>query len=300
MADLGFVGVGLMGHGMAANLLRAGHTLTVIAHKNRAPVEDLVARGAAEAADLASLARGRDAILLCVSNSKVVESVIGEMEPALEAGQLIVDATTADPSSTRRLFARLAERGVEMADAPVTGSSAKAKAGQLASLVGAEPSVFPRVEALISAYASTIRHFGPPGSGHEAKLVNNVVTMGTAALLTEAYLMAQRLGLDWRALHEVMANGAARSGTLEFLVGPAVEGDYRGLAFTLENAAKDVRTYCAMAAGRSALSPLARILREYYETAVTAGHGARYVSELLDPELSGLGARPDLPAPEEG
>ena len=125
MTKIGFVGVGMMGHGMAKNLIKAGNDLTVIAHRNRAPVDDLVVLGAMESSTLAELSAASDVIFFCLSDSSVVEAVVAELKPDLRAGQNIVDATTARPQSTVALQEELKERGVDFVDAPITANPEK-------------------------------------------------------------------------------------------------------------------------------------------------------------------------------
>ena len=283
MARLAFVGVGLMGQGMAANLLAAGHDLTVVVHRNRAPVEALLGNGAHEAADLAALARDAEVIFFCLSNSEVVEQVVEGLRPHLRAGQTIVDTSTADPVSTVALAAALTERGIDLVDAPVTGGPPQAAAGQLATLVGAAPEAFERTRPLLECYSKSVTYFGPPGAGHQAKLLNNFVTQGTVVLIARAYGLARALDIDWAALYRIMSGGAARSGTLEKMVAPALEGDFRGQAFSLENAAKDLRYFARLAEKAGRPEPLAGMAQEVLSAALQAGFGERYVSELLDP-----------------
>ncbi|MEC8135268.1 MAG: NAD(P)-binding domain-containing protein [Pseudomonadota bacterium] len=146
MTKIGFVGVGMMGHGMAKNLMKAGNDLTVIAHRNRAPVDDLVGLGALESPKLAGVSASSDIIFFCLSNSSVVEAVVAELKPDLRAGQIIIDATTARPQSTVALQEELKELGVHFVDAPITANPEKAELGQLTSLVGAAHEVFRQVE----------------------------------------------------------------------------------------------------------------------------------------------------------
>ena len=122
MTKVGFIGVGLMGHGMAENLMKSGNNLTIIAHRNRAPVDDLVGKGALEVETLSSLSRASEVIFLCLSDSEVVENVIAQLKPDLRAGQTIVDATTACPQSTMRVDQELRVIGVDFVDAPVTAN----------------------------------------------------------------------------------------------------------------------------------------------------------------------------------
>ena len=285
MAKVGFVGVGLMGHGMAANLMAKGNELTVIGHRNRVPVEDLVSRGAVEAETFQSLSEASDIFFFCLSDSDVVEQVVGDLWPHLREGQIIVDATTANPVSTKRLHAALQKVGVAMVDAPVTANPAAAELGKLTSLVGADEDIYPRVKPLIETYSVTVIHFGPPGMGHTAKLMNNFVTQSTGQPLALSYSVARHAGVDWRKLHQAMSGGAARSGTFEKMITPAIEGDFRGHEFSLANAWKDIRYFSDFAHSLGRRTPLVDAVEDTLRRINDAGFGERYVSELLAPEV---------------
>lgn len=285
MTNVGFVGVGLMGHGMAANLMAKGHDLTVIGHRNHAPVEDLVTKGASEVENYEALAHAGDFIFLCLSDSDVVESVIGDLKPHLRAGQCIVDATTSNPVSTQRLCEELCELGVALVDAPITANPAAAELGKLTSLVGASDEVFREVEPLIASYSTTVIHFGPTGMGHTAKLMNNFVTQSTGQLLALSYSVARQAGVDWKKLHQAMSGGAAKSGTFEKMVTPAIEGDFRGHEFSLTNSWKDIRYFAAFAQSLGRVSVLVDGVEQSLKRINDAGFGDRFVSELLDPEV---------------
>ena len=285
MTKVGFVGVGLMGHGMAKNLMKAGNDLTVIAHRNRAPVDDLVGVGAMESQTLAELSAASDVIFFCLSDSSVVEAVAAELKPDLRAGQIIVDATTARPQSTAALQEELKERGVDFVDAPITANPEKAELGQLTSLVGAADEVFRQVEPLIQSYSATVLHFGPTGMGHTAKLMNNFVTQATGQLLALSYSVARQAGVDWTKLHAAMSGGAAKSGTFEKMITPALEGDYRGHEFTLANSWKDIRYFAEFAESLGRKPTLVEGVLDSLEAVNDAGFGDRYVSEMLDPEV---------------
>ena len=284
MAKLGFVGVGLMGHGMAANLLKGGHQVAVTAHRNRAPVEDLVRRGAEEVKALAELPHGREAIFICVATSDQVEAVVKALEPALAPGQIVIDTGTSDPAMTVALALRLAERGVHLVDAPMGGGAQQAEAGQLASLVGGTREDYARVEPWIRCYSAIAVHMGPVGAGHRAKLLNNLLALGQAALVIEAYRMARAEGLDWRKLYEINMGGAARSGALERIMVPALQGDYRGYLFTLENSVKDMSYIVEFAAKGSHAHSLSRAVRSFYEDAVAKEGASLMLSEMLRPK----------------
>src|SRR5262245_31554599 len=247
-----------MGHGMATNLIRGGHEVAIVAHRNRAPVEDLVRRGAEEVKALADLAQGREAIFICVITSEQVEATVTALEPTLRAGQLIIDTGTSDPVATVELAQRLERRGVRLLDAPMGGGAQQAEAGQLASLVGGSPGDYARIEPWIRCYSAIAVHMGPVGSGHRAKLINNLLALGQAALVVEAYRMARAEGLDWQKLYEINMGGAARSGSLERIMVPALKGDYRGCLFTLENSVKDLSYIVDFAATASHSHALSR------------------------------------------
>ncbi len=282
---IGLIGAGLMGHGMALNLLKGGHSVTVLAHRNRAPVEDLVARGAVEAADLAAVAGNAEVILLCLSTSKVVEETIARLRPHLRGGQIVVDAGTSEPETTRRLARELGRIGVGYADAPLTGGPEQAEKAELGVLCGADDKTFAAIEPMLKCFATTIRHFGPPGSGHTAKLISNYLVTGMIALVTEAFAAARKAGLDWGDLFEVMLNGSGNSGVLRKMVAPALAGDFDGYRFSIANAAKDIGYYTELAEKLGCGGDLAEAVARHFAKAVETGHGGRNVSHFLDPAI---------------
>lgn len=281
---VGLIGAGMMGHGMAANLLKAGHRVSVIAHRNRAPVDDLVAKGAREAKTLAEIADA-EVILLCVTTSKVVEDTIAQLRPHLKAGQIIMDAGTSAPAATKKLAHELAAIGVAYADIPLTGGPEQAEQGVLGVLCGATPETFARISPLLGSFATTIRHFGPLGAGHTAKLISNYLVTGMVALVAEAFGAARVATIDWQDLYEVMLNGSGNSGVLRKMVEPALKGDFDGYRFALANAAKDIGYYAELAEGLGCSSKLTDSVAEVFARAVETGHGGRNVSHLLDPAI---------------
>ncbi len=287
---IGFVGVGLMGHGMAANLLKAGFDLTIIAHRNRQPVDDLVARGAHEAATLAELADRTECIILCVTNAKVVESVIEELSEHLTPEHTIIDTSTSDPVVTERLAGRLAGKGVALADAPLTGGAQQAEEGVLGAIVGAGEETYARITPVLKAFCTRICHFGPPGAGHRAKLINNYLVLSMVASIADTFNVARRAGIDWAALFDVMKCGSNYSEALRRIVEPALDGDLDGYKFTLANAEKDVAYYLSFADDAGFTSDLAREVMAVYQRLVAAGHGDLFLSRMIDPETAGKDA----------
>jgi 3-hydroxyisobutyrate dehydrogenase-like beta-hydroxyacid dehydrogenase len=280
---IGFVGVGLMGHGMAANLLKAGYAVSVIAHRNRKPVDDLIARGARETESLAQMTAVSDIIILCVTNSAVVEQVISDLLAHLTARHTIIDTSTADPSSTLKVAGWLAEKDVAFADAPLTGGAQQAEEGVLGVIVGADEPTFQRIKPVLSAFSARIGHFGPVGAGHSAKLINNYLVFAMVAAIADTYRVARRAGVDWGELYEVMKCGSNYSEALRRIVEPALQGDFDGYKFTLDNALKDISYYAAFAEERGLMSGIARQTEDFFRQAVADGHGSLMVSRLIDP-----------------
>jgi len=283
MSRIGFIGVGYMGRGMVGRLLTAGHEVTVVAHRNREPVEALVAKGAHEATSVEALAHGQDAIFLCVTGTPQVEATLAKIGPALTSGQIVVDTGTSVPSSTVAIAAHLAEHGIGWADAPVGGGAQHAERGELASMVGATEADFARVEPWLKSTSRVIHHMGPPGAGHRAKLLNNLVALGQAALVLQAYNVARQQDLDWAKLYDVMMAGAARSGSLERIMVPALKGDFGGYIFTANNAVKDLSYFTDFAIELGATAEVAAALRDYFQHAATQHGGETLLSELLKP-----------------
>ena len=282
---VGFIGLGLMGEGMARRLMAAGHPMTALVHRRREAVDALLAEGAAEARDAADLVARCEVVVTCVPDADAVAALAERMLPALGPGRLWIDVTTSRPALTREVAAAVRDRGAAFADAPVTGGPPQAASGELASLVGCAEADLAAVEAVVGAYSKVVLHFGEVGAGHTAKLLNNLVSQGTMALLAEAFGLARAHGVAWRPLYEAMSSGAARSGTLEKSVGPALDGDYDGARFTIANAAKDLR-YAVELADAPGGCPLARAAHETLRAHAGVGHADAFVSRLLDPALA--------------
>ena len=176
---IGFIGAGMMGSGICKSLLRAGYAVTVIAHRNRAPIDELLGLGATRLNPRSDLAAGADVIMLCVDRAETVEAIMAGLASGLRSGQYVIDVTTGKPETSTKLASSLAANGVTYIDAPVTGAPVHAAAGQLASMVGASPAAFEAVRPVLDAYSAQVLVFGPTGAGITAKLLNNFVTQSS-------------------------------------------------------------------------------------------------------------------------
>jgi 3-hydroxyisobutyrate dehydrogenase-like beta-hydroxyacid dehydrogenase len=282
---IGFVGLGLMGSGMAEHLVAAGHDLWLMAHRNRTFIDPLLANGAHEATDLAGLAQKSDVIFLCLSTAKVVEETVSGLKPHLKRSQIIIDTGTTDPETTRRLARELSHLGISYADAPMTGGPEQVARKEVGALIGADEKTYGAIAPLISCYASRLKHFGPPGSGHVAKLISNYLVIGMIGLVAEAFRAAHAAQVDWKDLYEVMLNGSGNSGVLRKMMDGALAGDFDGYKFSLANAAKDIGYYSSLAEKLGQLTPLTQSVEQIFANAVATGHAGRNVSHLLDPAI---------------
>ena len=280
---IGYVGVGLMGHGAAKNIVDKGYPLTIMGHRNRAPVEDLVKRGAKEAKSVADAARASDILFLCLPSSVEVEATVygsgGVLEGA-HAGLIVVDSTTADPNSTRRIGADLERKGARMLDAPLGRSPKEAEEGRLSTYVGGEPETAKAARAVMECYADTIVEVGALGMGHTMKLINNFISIGNCAVIAEATATAAKLGVDMRKFCEVIQAGGANSRMFQMVMPWLLEGDDSHLKGPLRIAGKDMRFYTRLAEQAPAAAFIAQAVNQTLHLCNVRGHGDRFLPVL--------------------
>ena len=282
---IGFIGVGMMGNGMAKNLVETGFPSAVLGNRNRAPVEDLVKRGAREAKNPADAAAGTDIVFLCVSGSPQVEAIVHGADGLLGAarrGLRIVDCSTSEPDSTARIAAAFATKGVAFIDAPLARTPKEAEEGRLNVMVGATAEDFAAVKPALEAFGENIFHVGGSGAGHKLKLLNNFLAMGHAALIAEALAVGAKTGVDLEALHRVVSVGGANSGIFQLLVPKALKGDYTGLPFILALAQKDMRYYTHMAEAAGMTSFFGELIHQTLTQANNMGYGGKMVGSLIE------------------
>ncbi len=281
---IGLIGVGLMGKGIARNLMQRGFALTLLDHPGNQPTEDLVQGGARMVASPAEVAAASDVILLVVTGAPEVEAVITGARGvlgALRRGATIIDCSTSKPEVTQRLAALVAQAGGHMIDAPMTGLAKQAQEGTLNVLVGGDPALLERVRPVLEAFTKRIMHVGPIGSGNRMKLLHNYVSIGSIALVAEAAAHALRAGVDPAVFVEVLATGGGSGAALERLRMAILSGDGTGVPFVLANAVKDLRYYQAVAGETGAPHAIADAVASALESQVAAGSGQRYLSELV-------------------
>ena len=291
---IGFIGLGLMGHGMAKNLVTKGFPLTVRAHRNRKPLEDLLAAGAKEVGGSAEVARNSDIVFVCVTGAPQVEEIVFGADGIMSAarnGLVVVDTSTSEPGTTAKTREALAQKGVAFVDAPLARTPVEAEQGRLNVMVGADDAMFAKLKPVLGAFAENIIHAGPPGHGLVLKLINNFIAQAICTASAEAVATAAKSGLSIRKLHEVISAGAVNSGLFQMVVGRMLEGDLTGLKFTLSNAAKDLRYYTHFTESMMLPSIIGEAVHQSLVTANALGLGDKYVASLIEAQERVTGTR---------
>lgn len=284
-ATIGFIGLGMMGHGMAMNLLRKGYGVRFSVHRNRANLQDLLDAGGVEAASRRELVAGAEAVILCVTGSPQVEGIVfgaGGLLEAAPPGLLVLDTSTAEPASTARIREAFGARGCAYVDAPLARTPKEAEEGRLNTMVGADTADFERARPILSAFCENVIHVGPPGHGHVLKLINNMLAMTTAAAIAEAVAAAAKSGLSLHSLFEVISAGGVNSGIFRMMVGPMLEGDLSGLKFAIENAQKDLRYYTHLAEALPTNAFVAEAAHQSFVQAANLGLGEKFIPSLFE------------------
>jgi 3-hydroxyisobutyrate dehydrogenase len=274
MERIGFIGLGIMGRGMAANLIKAGFTVTVW-NRTIARMDELVAQGARAGANPADVAARSDIILVCVSDTPDVQGVVLGEQGVLRGarpGSLLIDCSTISPQATKEIATRLAQSGVYMLDAPVSGGSEGAAKGTLSIMVGGDAEQFARALPVFQAMGKTVTHVGGAGAGQTVKLVNQVLVVGNCLAMCEALLLAQAGGVDLQKTYDAISQGAAGSWMFTNRAPQIIRRDWRP-GFTIDLQEKDLRLVMDAADELGAPLPGTALIFQLYRTLQAQGLG---------------------------
>lgn len=276
---VGFIGLGAMGEGMAANVARAG--LLACVWNRSADKAAAFARehGVAQAADPADVARLSDVIISCVSADADVLAVIDAMRPTLDAGKVVVDCSTISVGTARDAARIVADTGAAFLDAPVSGGMEGARNGQLVMMVGGDAQVLERIRPLLEPMTKSVVHMGQAGAGQATKAVNQIMAAGINQAVSEALAFGAAMGLDLDAAISVVGNGAAGNWFVNQR-GPTMIRNVFEPGFKVALHHKDLTICKGMAAERDVALPVVEMTLHHYQRLMQAGHGEEDISAL--------------------
>jgi 3-hydroxyisobutyrate dehydrogenase-like beta-hydroxyacid dehydrogenase len=280
--NIGFIGLGIMGRPMARNLIRAGYRLTVW-NRSAQGIAAMVTEGATAGASARDVAEASDVVITMVGYAEDVEQVAlgagGIVEGAHE-GLVHIDMSTIAPDVTRRIATRLAESGVEMLDAPVSGGEQGAIDGTLSIMVGGDEATFARAEGVLAHYARAVTLMGPSGAGQLTKMVNQICIAGLVQALAEGIDFATRAGLDPERVLDVISKGAAQSWQMENR-GKTMVADKFDFGFAVDWMRKDLGICLDEARNNGATLPVTSLVDQFYGRVQQRGGGRWDTSSLI-------------------
>ncbi|MAY54927.1 MAG: 2-hydroxy-3-oxopropionate reductase [Gammaproteobacteria bacterium] len=281
---VGLIGVGLMGHGIAKNIVTKGWELSFLDQVGNQSTTDLLELGAKPYDKAVDLAAASDVLVLCVTGSPQVEDVLtgsGAVLDGLRPGSIVIDCSTAIPSSTRALAAKVGDKGSDFVDAAMTRTPKEAEEGRLNLLVGGKEESITRIRSLLESFAENIFIAGDVGSGHQLKLIHNIISMGTIALIAEVAACAIQDGMDTTAMVDCLRKGGAGGAALERVAPYILEGNADLLRFTINNAYKDVGYYNTMAEEMDAARLMSKAAYDTLAGQIDQGKGSAFMPELV-------------------
>ncbi len=287
MTTIGFIGVGNMGGGMAANLVRAGHAVRVFDLSAEA-VARAVAAGCAGVASAAEAVAGADAVVTMLPAGRHVAAVHdGDVFPAARADAVLIDCSTIDVATARAVAAKAAERGLAMVDAPVSGGTAAADGGTLTFMVGGPAEAFARAEPILARMGKAVIHAGAAGAGQAAKICNNMLLGATMVATCEAFVLADKLGLDLQTFYDISSRASGQSWSMTSYcpvagVGPitAADRDFEG-GFGAALMLKDLKLALDAAKGADASVPMGAQAEALYQMFAGLGGGGKDFSAIV-------------------
>lgn len=259
---IGLIGAGLMGKPMGMNWLNKGFPVHALVHKK--PIQELITAGAVECRSLRDICENSKYLILMLPSSREVEETCAVLQRHLAPEQMIIDMSTSDPQSTRQIHERMSKAKLRFMDSPVTGGVWGAQAGELSLFVGGPQEWLTEILPVLKAISKTQTHFGPAGSGHLAKLINNYVCIANMAVLAEALPLASASGLDPQKIFDVLTQGTANSKMLEAYGPQIMRGDFEP-RFRISHALKDILLAEKLADGLPVLSGVISLFKKYQE-----------------------------------
>ena len=283
MKNIGFIGVGYMGYGIAKNILKHKNYLFVIANKNRKPIDKIVNEGAKEVKSFEEFAnKNLDALIMCVTNTPIAKSISEKISKVLNSKTLIIDITTHNKTGSMETEQIFKSNNINYIECPVMGGPGQAEEGILGGIVGGSDENFKLSEPYLKMFCKDYFYFGPVGMGAKSKLLNNFLSLGNAALVNHLAKTATELGLDLQKVFDVAKLGSGNSAGLIRIFESLLKGDFKGFKFTATNSVKDLSYIQDLLKDFPEAEKVAEVNKNYFQKAVDDGYGESFISELID------------------
>jgi len=278
---IGFIGAGFMGYGMAHNLLKNQIPLSVIAHKNRKPIDKLIEQGAIELDSLKEIADFANVIVMCVTNTPIAIEIINEILPHLNPSTLFIDITTHHSTGSIEINNLLKLKNIRYVESPVMGGPVQSEQGVLGAIVGASNNDYEESRNILMNFCKDVFHFGEIGMGAKTKLISNFLSLGTATFVIETLKAANHLNIDLNKLYDVAKLGSGNSGALNRIADKVIEGDFKGYIFSVNNTLKDLTYINELLKDLPNAEKLSALVKSFYKEAADDGKGELLISELI-------------------
>ena len=283
MKNIGFIGVGYMGYGIAKNILKHKNKLYVIANKNRKPIDKIINDGAVEINSFEEFSnRNLDALFMCVTNTPIAKSISEKISKILDSKTIIIDVTTHNKTGSIETEEIFKSNNINYIECPVMGGPVQAEEGILGGIVGASENNFKLAEPYLKMFCKEYFYFGTVGMGAKSKLLNNFLSLGNAALVNHLAKTATELGLDLRKVFDVAKLGSGNSAALIRVFDNLLKGDFTGFKFTATNSVKDLSYIQDLLKDFPEAEKVAEVNKNYFQTAVDDGYGENFISELIN------------------
>ena len=278
---IGFIGAGFMGYGIAKNLIIDNFSLKIIAHKNHEPIKKLVSLGAIEVKNYDDLSADLQCLIICVTNTPVAKEIANQIASKLPSNILVIDITTHKENGSLEIHDIFNHYKIKYIESPVMGGPVQAEEGILGAIVGASDENFELSKEYLNSFCKEIFHFGSVGMGAKAKLISNFLSLGTTTFVIETLKVAEKMNIDLKKLYNVAKLGSGNSGALARIADKAVEGNYKGYIFTVNNTIKDLTYIHDMLKNSPNAEKLANLTKSLYQEASNKGYGELLISELI-------------------
>ena len=283
MKNIGFIGVGYMGYGIAKNILKNNHKLYVVANKNRKPIDKIVNDGAEEIKSLEEFSnKNLDALFMCVTNTPIAKSISEKMTKFLNSKTIVIDITTHNKTGSIETENIYKLNNINYIECPVMGGPVQAEEGVLGGIVGGSEANFKLAEPYLKLFCKDYFYFGAVGMGAKSKLLNNFLTLGNAALINHMTKSASEFGLDLKKFYDVAKLGSGNSAALNRIFDNLLKGDFAGFKFTATNSVKDLTYIQDLLKDFPEAEKVAEINKKYFQKAVDDGYGENFISELIN------------------